>query len=192
MATRVMDGTEAAALVARARASMASDHRAMLLELNAIFRAGRAPLAPLDGPHSGQLVTTTFGRACDVVSGAIGQVYMPWRGKVFEAAARGGGNLFTARSKSLIRPFDPAVRDERPGLVRAYPFRTHLERGIVDRDRDVFKIDYDIPANPFGLIRRVLDEVVEVAPGYYLGKAHLRLGGRWRTVAYFALQPEAR
>lgn len=163
MATRAMDGIEAAARIARARASVASDHRTMLLELNAIFRAGQPPLAPLDGPYSGQLVTTTFGRACDALTGAIGQVY----------------------------PFDPAVCDERTGLVRAYPFRTYMERGTVDRDRDVFKIDYDIPANPFGLIRRVLDEVVEVAPGYFLGKAHLRLGARWRTVAYFALQSEA-
>jgi hypothetical protein len=34
----------------------------------------------------------------------------------------------------------------------------------------------------------VLDELVEVAPGCYLGKAHLRVRGHWRTVAYLALQ----
>ena len=71
----------------------------------------------------------------------------------------------------------------------AYPFRTHLGSGVIDRDRQVLKIDYNVPANPFRLIRRVLDELVEVAPGYYLGKAHLCVRGHWRTVAYFALQP---
>ena len=103
-----------------------------------------------------------------VAFGALGRVYMPWRGKVFDATAHSGRNLFTARSKLLIRPFDPAVRDDRPGLVLAYPFATSSGPGVIDRDREVLKIDYDLPTNPFGPLRRVLDELVEVAPGYYL------------------------
>jgi hypothetical protein len=184
-----MDTAQATARVAAACSFRSTDHRAMLLELNRLFRAGRAPQAPLDGPYAGELVTTTFGRAADVAFGALGRVYMPWRGKVFDAAAHGGSNLFTARSQPLIRPFDRAVRDDRPGLVSAYRFATSTGRGVIDRDREILKIDYDLPTNPFGPIRRVLDELVEVAPGYYLGKAHLRVRGHWRTVAYFALQP---
>jgi hypothetical protein len=107
---------------------------------------------------------------------------------VFDATVHSGRNLFTARSTLLIRPFDPAVRDDRPGLVSAYPFATSSGPGVIDRDREVLKIDYDLPTNRFGPIRRVLDELVEVAPGYYLGKAHLRMRSHWRTVAYFALQ----
>lgn len=187
VATITMTGAEAAACVAAARGQAAMDHKAMLLELNRLFRAGHPPTAPLDGPYEGDLVTTTFGRAADVASGAVGRLYMPWRGKVFHAAEGSGGNLFTARSAPLIRPFDPAVRADAPGLVYAYPFRTYTAPGVIDRDRQVLKIDYDLPANPFGLIRRVLDELVEVAPGYYLGKAHLRVRGHWRTVANFAL-----
>lgn len=189
MTAIAMDGLQAAARVAEARDRVASDHRAMLLQLNELFRAGQAPWLPLDGPYSGDLVTTTFGRTADVATGAMARFYMPWRGKVFDTAAAMGGNLFAAHSKRLIRPFDPAVCDDRPGLVRAYPFRTYVEAGVIDRDRAVLKIDYDLPANPFGLIRHVLDELVEVAPGYYLGKAHLRVGRHWRTVAYFSLQP---
>jgi hypothetical protein len=34
----------------------------------------------------------------------------------------------------------------------------------------------------------VLDELVEVAPGYYLGKSPLCVRAHWRAVAYFALQ----
>ncbi len=192
MATTLqLDGAQAAARVEAARHRAGDAHAAMLRELNAIFRAGQAPSQPLDGPYAGDLVTTTFGRATDVATGAIGQLYMPWRGKALDAGAQTGINLFTARSKALIQPFDPAVYDdpERAELVRAYPFRTYTDWGAIDRDRRVLKIDYDIPANPFGLIRRVLDELVEVAPGYYLGKAHLRVGRGYRTVAYFALRP---
>src|ERR687886_1240825 len=188
-ATLTMDSAQAAARVAAARSFRSADHRAMLVDLNSLFRAGRVPQVPLHGLYAGTFITTTFGRAADVAFGALGQVYMPWRAKVFDATAHSGRNLFTARSKLLIRPFDPAVRDDRPGLVSAYPFATSSGPGVIDRDREVLKIDYDLPTNPFGPVRRVLDELVEVAPGYYLGKAHLRGRGHWRTVAYFALQP---
>ena len=187
MATTAMENASAAERVAHARSRVGTDHRAMMEQLNALFRSGHAPGIPLDGAYTGELITTTFGRTADVVFGALGRVYMPWRGKVFDAAKAGGGNLFTSRSTPLIRPFDPAVRDDCVGLARAYPFVTRVGPGVIDRDREVLKIDYDLPANPFGLIRRVLDELVEVAPGYYLGKAHIRVRGHWRTVAYFAL-----
>lgn len=197
MTTIEMDAGQAAARVVAARRLAATQHKAMLLEMNALFRSGQAPCAPLDGAYGGRLVTTTFGRAADVMTGALTDLYMPWRGKVFHAATAAddnaadgtGGNLFTARSKRLIRPFDAAVRDYSPGLVLAYPFQTRLGPGVIDRDRAVLKIEYDLPANAFGLIRRILDELVEVAPRYYLGKAHLRVRGHWRTVAYFTLQP---
>jgi hypothetical protein len=143
---------------------------------------------PLAGRYTGVLVATTFGPRRDRLAAAITDRYMPWRGKVFSPETQSGGNLFTRRSKRLIRPYDRAVHDYAPGLVYAYPFRTYTAPGLKDEDRTVLKIDYDIPANRFGPIRRVLDELVEVAPGYYLGKAHLRLLGRWHTVAFFTLQ----
>src|SRR5690242_19771064 len=95
-ATIMMDRVQAAARVVSARAFRSTDHRAMLLALNGLFRAGRVPRAPLDGAYAGELITTIFGRAADVACGALGRVYMPWRGKVFDSAAHGGRNLFTA------------------------------------------------------------------------------------------------
>src|SRR5439155_12258966 len=100
----LMDGVQAVARVATARSFRSTDHRAMLLALNGLFRAGRVPQAPLDGAYAGAPVTTIFGRAADVACGALGRVYMPWRGKAFDAAAHGGGNLFTARSTTVIPP----------------------------------------------------------------------------------------
>ena len=52
----------------------------------------------------------------------------------------------------------------------------------------MLKIDYDLPENPKRTIRRVLDEMVQLEDGSYLGKAQLHWWwGRWQTVAYFAL-----
>jgi hypothetical protein len=52
----------------------------------------------------------------------------------------------------------------------------------------VLKIDYDRPGNPRLSIRRVLDELVQLDGGLYLGKAHLKWWwGRWQMVAYFTL-----
>lgn len=174
--------------IAAASAERTHNHARMVRELDDLFRAGCLPVDALDGQYSGVLVTTTFGPIRDTLIGAVTRSYMPWRGKVFESSKCGGGNLFTRRSKRLIRPYYPAVHDYAPGLVYAYPFRTQAGPGVQDRDRTVLKIDYDIQANRFGPIRRVLDELVEVSPGYYLGKAHLRLRGRWHTAAYFTLQ----
>jgi hypothetical protein len=49
-ATLTMDRAQAAARVAAARSYQSTDHRAMLLELNRHFRAGRVPQPPLAGP----------------------------------------------------------------------------------------------------------------------------------------------
>jgi hypothetical protein len=190
MAVPKVESTGAATRVAAARDLVAHDHARMIRQLDELFRAGSPPRDALRGPYAGTLVTTTFGTGADALTDRLGHLYMPWRGKVFDPAGM-GGNLFSRRSKRLIRPFYPAVRDGHAGLVYAYPFRTYTAPGVVDQDRTVLKIDYDLPANRFGLIRRVLDELVEVDAGYFLGKAHLRVRGRWHTVAYFALQPWA-
>jgi hypothetical protein len=37
-------------------------------------------------------------------------------------------------------------------------------------------------------LRRILDELVELEDGFYLGKAHLKWWwGKWQLVAYFSL-----
>ena len=59
---------------------------------------------------------------------------------------------------------------------------------MTDSDREVLKLDYDLPKNPAFPIRRVLDELVELSDRLYLGKAHMKWWwGRWQTVAYFSL-----
>jgi hypothetical protein len=78
-----------------------------------------------------------------------------------------------------------------PGRSRALQFRTYLGAGAHDPDVMVLKIDYDLDVNPRFVVRQVLDELVQVAEGYYLGKALLRWGKRWRCAAYFTLATRA-
>ncbi len=81
-----------------------------------------------------------------------------WMGKNFKSAEQKGINLF---KKGDV-------------IAEKYPFRTSVTAGIRNPDLRVIAINYDLPENPFWL-RPVLDEIVEVAPGEFLGKLHYRL-----------------
>jgi hypothetical protein len=95
-----------------------------------------------------------------------------WKGKEFDRAGQKGINIFSARGIER----------------RLYPFSLSTGRGIKDREIDVVKIDYDIDANPFWL-RPVLDEVVEIEPGIFLGKLQYRLLPNYPfTITFFHLE----
>jgi hypothetical protein len=88
----------------------------------------------------------------------------------------------------LYWPFYRGYIHDGPTSYRAFAFRTYVAPGRADPDRNVLKIDYDRPGNPRLSIRRVLDELVQLDGGLYLGKAHLKWWwGRWQMVAYFTL-----
>ncbi len=97
---------------------------------------------------------------------------LSWLGKKFDAARARGINLFNDGGD---------VRGER------YPFTTSVGKGLRDINLDVIKIEYNIPGNPFWL-RLLVDEIVEVAPGKYLGKLHaLIVPGYPFALGYFEL-----
>ncbi|MGH2524789.1 MAG: hypothetical protein ACRDH2_19960, partial [Anaerolineales bacterium] len=116
--------------------------------------------------------------------------WLPWQGKTFDAAAQTGDNLFTNDGLWLARLMFPGYRGyvpDGPGRSRALQFRTYLGPGTHDPDRQVLKIDYDWDVNPRLIVRDVLDELVQLEEGHYLGKALLRRSGRCVCAAYFAL-----
>lgn len=93
-----------------------------------------------------------------------------WKGKKFDAATATGINLF----------------DNNGQTVEQYKFKTYTGKGLKD-DKDVLKIDYNVPGNPFWL-KFIVDEVVQTAPNTYLGKVHLQLlPGIVFTITYFHL-----
>ena len=96
-----------------------------------------------------------------------------WVGKKFDAQNSTGINVF--RNKKGVE------RD-------AYPFKTYAGRGLFDDNVFVLKIDYNVKGNPFW-IKWIVDEIVEVNRGEYLGKMHLKLiPGFPFSVLYFELK----
>ncbi len=104
--------------------------------------------------------------------GSVKNLKTSWIGKAFNPKDASGINNFK----------------EQGGIVKKYPFKTYVGRGIQDKGKDVLKIDYNIPGNPLWL-RFILDEVVETKPNKLLGKLHIRiLPGLAFSLGYFNLE----
>ncbi|MGE0130860.1 MAG: hypothetical protein AB7U82_22510 [Blastocatellales bacterium] len=145
-----------------------------------MFVNGRAPNPGPDGFHPGE-AHVLFDKKT------------PWLGKQFDRQAQIGFNIFTPLGARILKVASPlyqkfSVNEE--GATRAYYFKTYIGKGKKDVNTDVFKLDYDMPENPFW-IRAILDEVVEIAPHEYLGKIHVRiLPGFFVSIGYFGLREQ--
>ena len=133
---------------------------------NNLFLRGTLPNPAPDGLHQGIFLGHNTS----------------WRGKKFNVANSTGINLF----------YDKKARhNTAPGSsaqVERYPFKTYAGKGLRDKKLDVLKIDYNVEGNPFWL-RLIVDEIVEVTPGRYLGKMHIKIiPGFPFTVLYFELK----
>ncbi len=99
----------------------------------------------------------------------------PWRGKSFSPRSEDGGDGINRVASDRLRLFrfttfaGPSRHDGAPAI----------------------QLDYDHRGNP-GLIRRIEDEIREIAPGLYLGQAWLRLRGKKHFVLWFALEDRGR
>lgn len=101
-------------------------------------------------------------------------LWTSWRGKTFDAVTHTGRNAFLLNDK----------------LEYKYHFTTSVEKGIKDKKLDVLRLDYNVRGN-HPLLRLVTDEIVEDAPGHYVGKTHVFIPpGIPFTVAFFELEKE--
>jgi hypothetical protein len=174
-----------------AQSIFARDRKRGFAALNEIFRSGSPPNLPLNGGYIGELVALDVAPGLNQFIEMISSRWMPWKGKIFDAAHASGDNIFTRDSLFLAHIWWPLYRgyiDESAEKYRAFTFRTHIAPGLADPDREVLKLDYNLEGNPSLTVRRVLDELVQVEPASYLGKAHLKWWwGKWQLVAYFSL-----
>src|SRR5258708_2420896 len=93
-----------------------------------------------------------------------------WLGKVFDAKNHTGMNLFEESGKQVTR----------------YPFITYTGNGQVDHNTQVLKLDYNLPSNPLYL-RFIVDELVQIHPGKYLGKLNVKFGPIAFALGFFTL-----
>ena len=183
-----------ASLYYRALAELPFDRPGGLDRLEACFRDGTTPSA-LEGPLDGRLLTTTFGFGLDALAGAMSRVWMPWKGKTFAPEGDEGRNLFTRGFRTLMRVIWPGYHDTRPedrGRFSTFPFTTWEGESANSPGLKVFKIDYDHEASPALLIRPILDELVTIEEGLYLGQALMRWNGVHHRVAWFQLAQPGR
>jgi hypothetical protein len=162
--------------------------------LYALFRLGHAPGVAPDGVLVGQLLTPTLFAPLDAFGRFVARFYLPWKGKRFNAADSTGRNVFTKSAPWVGRLFWPLYNDwkpYRPGYYTGFKFGTYTGSGVRDTEVSTLKLDYDNPSNPRLLVRSVLDELVQITDGYYLGKAMLRRpNGSYRLAAFFVLRKE--
>jgi hypothetical protein len=160
-----------------------------LTELESMFSSGSVPNPPLHGFLSGAILTSCVGGSVDQVLGWIGDLYMPWLGKLFDANKGAGTNVLKRNAKipmALIWPsYGPT--EESAEEIEAFSFETSLTSSITRPDLGVLRIDYDLAENPDPFVRRLLDEVVEVEDGLYLGRALYRGDNDTKPLGYFSL-----
>ena len=188
--------TEAAETYIRAtQRCLESDRPAALASLDDMFRAGRPP-RELAGRYQGEMLAVDIAPVVTAFVTTVQARYRLWLGKQFDPATQSGDNVLSNDVRPAFRLFMPLYRGRRPDTdmtFRALQFRTYTAPALFDPDTPVLKIDYDIPGNPSLTIRRVLDELVELADGYYLGRAYVRWWGLgWRRVAYFSLRLDSK
>ena len=164
-----------------------------LAELDSLFRGGTAPHPAPDGFLPGDLVTMSLTRPSDAFVRWVSGHYMPWLGKKFDPNTNEGINILrpAARSqmKLLWKSYVPQVAAD--GNLEAFPFKTRVAPGALDPNVDVLKIDYDFDANPSFLIRHILDELVQIDEGLYLGKILYRTRNSWHPIGFFSLRDQS-
>lgn len=150
------------------------------------FAAGATPKA-LDGFYRGELLAVVPGTIVEAIGRMFLRIWLPWRGKWFDVRKKCGDNIVPPLAARLILlGYGSAIVGKAGfGGFHVLPFRTSTERGLADRI-DVLRLDYDLPENP-NLARTVIDELVALDDGTFLGKAYLRQGKEYRLVAFFRL-----
>jgi hypothetical protein len=158
--------------------------------LNEMFRDGTAPEPQPEGFLAGRLVTMSLWGPSDALARRVADMWMPWLGKSFDPATQTGVNVLIPSARGPMKAFWPSYVPEREteDRIEAFPFKTRIAPGEVDPEVQVLKIDYNSDPNPNFMIRRILDELVQVDEKLYLGKILFRRQGSWLPIGFFSLE----
>ena len=145
-------------------------------QLDHLYRESRAPesVSELDGDARGAMLAwrrPASGPIAALLRSFGKSSGFPWEGKSFQSTSGEGGTGINRIN--LVRN------------MRWFPFQTRLGPSFRD-GKPTFVLDYSGRANP-PLIRSIVDEVREVAPGLYMGPAAIIFRGQPRPVLFFAL-----
>lgn len=146
-------------------------------ELDELYRDGRVPenFSALDHKPKGRMISVRglADTPLHPVVRAISKLpFFPWDGKSMDSTG--------AQTSDGINRIELGV------TMDWFPFKTRVEKSVID-GKDTIYLDYEQPGNP-NFIKKIRDELREVAPGMYLGPAMWKTGpGKAAMVLWFAL-----
>lgn len=164
-------------------------------QLHCLFSQGAAPQR-LHGALEGLIVGNLFGIPEAHLANPLLKIEPTWRGKSFDADSGTGCNRLALISRAVMPVIAPGYR----GLRRlgsemvGFHFNHSTETAAVAPFVKVCALDYGVedyrnPSVRTFPIKRTRDEIVELLPGLYLGRALLTMpSGEVRLIAYFALR----
>ena len=164
-------------------------------QLHILFSQGAAPQR-LDGALEGLIVGNLFGIPEAHLANPLLKIEPTWRGKSFDAESGTGYNRLALISRAVMPVIAPGYR----GLRRlgsemvGFHFNHSTETAAIAPFVKVRALDYGVeeyrnPSVRTFPIKRTRDEIVELLPGLYLGRALLTMPhGEVRLIAYFALR----
>jgi hypothetical protein len=156
---------------------IASLRRMSFKELEALYLAGRRPsaLSDLDGDAEGAMLawrSPSSGPLAWLLRVFGTSAIFPWEGKSFKSRSTEKGEGINRINLLIVKP-------------QWFPFATRFGASFLD-GKPTFILDYSRPSNP-PLIRQIVDEVREVAPGLYMGPAALNVRSKPRPILFFAV-----
>ncbi|MDQ8037383.1 MAG: hypothetical protein REI12_08180 [Pedobacter sp.] len=116
-----------------------------------------------------------------------------WTGKTFDPKTGTGYNRLTTSARIPMLLTMPAYRFEKVGgELIGFHFDHKIDVSPLSPEQKVRSIAYDNPnyKNPL-VLPRTRDELTEITPNVYLGRALRCEDGNWRVVGYFALRQPA-
>jgi hypothetical protein len=162
-------------------------------QLASLFARGTAPAGP-HGAQEGLIVGDLFGIPEAHLANPLLKINPTWRGKTFDTET--GFNRLAPLARYAMRFVAPGyggLRRVGPEMA-GFDFNHSIDTAAVAPYIKVRALDYGVPEyrNPSVRtfpIRRTRDEIVELLPGLYLGRALLTMhSGEVRLIAYFALR----
>jgi hypothetical protein len=152
--------------------------------LEALYRAAEPPrsMRAVDGVPKGRMLAIRYVEGAPVgrlVRALAASPRFLWDGKTFAARSdQEGSGINRIRIPGAL------------GRQDLFPFETLFGASALDGEPTLI-LDYDLPRNP-PWIRKVHDEIREVAPGLFLGPAMWKTAAGPKPLLWFALDTRVR
>jgi hypothetical protein len=185
-ATTATTAAPAATQPAKGAAALTLDDlaRRSYADLESLYRSApsAATLRAIDGKPKGRMLAVRSVEQTPLagpIRAFAASSSFVWDGKTF-------ASLSDQEGTGINRVQIPGAL----GRQNLFPFRTLFGPSAIDGERTLI-LDYDLSENP-PWIRKIHDEVREVAPGLFLGPAMWKAAGGPVTLLWFALDARGR